>query len=77
MKGGTYAEALKVGFNKQQAVFLSRLSAETRDETVEFIRDADGRIQERRRASASTFLRRVAVANIIILVGIAIGVLLK
>jgi hypothetical protein len=34
MQGGTYSEALKVGFTEKQAGMLSRLGMETRNEAV-------------------------------------------
>jgi hypothetical protein len=37
MNGGTYSEALKVGFTPEQAGFLGRMSGETREEAIEAI----------------------------------------
>ena len=39
MDGGTYAEALKVGFDEKQAGFLARMGVETKSEAVEAARD--------------------------------------
>lgn len=49
MRGGTYAEALKVGFTEKQAGMLARLSGETRDETIEYL--------EKREAERAVFRR--------------------
>lgn len=38
MNGGTYSEALKAGFNADQAGFLARLSIETQSEAVDEVR---------------------------------------
>lgn len=35
MNGGTFSEALKVGFSPEQAGMLARLSIETKSETME------------------------------------------
>lgn len=37
MKGGTYAEALKVGFTEEQAGFISRMGMETKNEAVDMV----------------------------------------
>lgn len=37
MNGGTYSEALKVGFNEEQAAFMMRLAVETHNETLEAV----------------------------------------
>lgn len=49
MKGGTYAEALKAGFNEQRASYFGRMSSDTSAETVEYLdkREAD-RVAHRR-----------------------------
>lgn len=39
MKNGTFAEALKVGFNAEQAGMLARLGADTRSETLDDVRE--------------------------------------
>lgn len=61
MNGGTYAEALKVGFTEDQAGFLARMSCETRNEALESFRsEAIKQRQERE----SRKIRREGIAVI-------------
>lgn len=53
MKGGTYAEALKVGFTSEQAVFFGRMSGETREEAIEAIDCKQGALEDAARQEKS------------------------
>lgn len=52
MNGGTYSEALKVGFDPSQAGMLARLSIETKSETMDLTREMIG---ERKKLNRNEF----------------------
>jgi hypothetical protein len=73
MKGGTYAEALKVGFTEQQAGFFGRMNGEIVDEAVDVVRYKDemsrvGQAKQRRRRNGTIFW-----ATFMVILGIVIG----
>lgn len=73
MKGGTFAEALKVAFTEEQAVFLSRLGAETREEALEDFRQEHAAPNPSRKKRLLRALFQFAVDMVFVLIGYTVG----
>jgi hypothetical protein len=73
MNGGTYHEALKVGFTERQAGFLGRLGAETRQEAIDCIEQRQKVAAREQKAARRGRRFDIGMMLVALIIGIAIG----
>ena len=74
MHGGTYSEALKMGFNAKQAGFFARLSVETFSEAIEHMENKNNARLVRKQTERTSLMNRAAYALVLVSGGMGLGI---
>lgn len=74
MNGGTYSEAIKVGFSSKEAGFLARLGGETRQEAVEEVLKILKKDKEKQKEALSQITFKFFYTIIILSIGVVAGI---